>query len=131
MLEPDREARPFAYALLRVVPRVERGERINVGLALFCRQLDFLELATQVDHARLSALAPELDAAAVSARLDAIAGIARGEPGAGPISLLSRSERFGWIAAPSSTIIQPSRIHTGLTRDPGATLARLFELLVA
>jgi hypothetical protein len=131
VLEPDPDVRPFAYALLRVVPRVERGERINVGLALFCRQLDFLELATQVDHARLAAFAPGLDADAVAARLAAIAGIASCEPGAGPIALLSRSERFGWIVAPSSTIIQPSRIHTGLTRDPGATLARLFELLVA
>jgi hypothetical protein len=129
--EPDPESRPFAYALLRVVPRVERGERVNVGLALFCRQLDFLEVATQVDHARLAAIAPDLDAGAVSARLAAIAGVARADPGAGPIALLSQSERFGWLVAPSSTIIQPSEVHTGLTTDPGATLARLFEMLVA
>jgi hypothetical protein len=131
VLEPDPESRPFAYALLRVVPRVERGERLNVGLALFCRQLDFLEVATQVDHPRLAALSPELDADAVSARLAALAGVARADPGAGPIALLSQSERFGWIVAPSSTIIQASEVHTGLTSDPGATLARLFELLVA
>jgi hypothetical protein len=131
VLEADPASRPFAYALLRVVPRVERGERLNVGLALFCRQLDFLEVATQVDHPRLAALSPELDADAVSARLAAIAGVARADPGAGPIALLSQSERFGWIVAPSSTIIQPSEVHTGLTSDPGATLARLFELLVA
>jgi hypothetical protein len=128
---PDPATRPFAYALLRVVPRVERGERINVGLVLFCRQLDFLDLATQVDHARLAALAPGLDADAVHRRIAAIAGVARGETAAGPIARLSQSERFGWIVAPSSTIIQPSRVHTGLTDDPGATLARLFELLVA
>jgi hypothetical protein len=129
--EPDPATRPFAYALLRVVPRVERGERINVGLVLFCRQLDFLDLATQVDHPRLAALAPGLDADAVHGRLAAIAGVARGEAHAGPIARLSQSERFGWIVAPSSTVIQPSRVHTGLTDDPGATLARLFELLVA
>ena len=131
MLEADPDARPFAYALLRVVPRVERGERVNVGLVLFCRQLDFLELSTQVDHPRLAALAPELDPDALRGRLAAIAGVVRGEAGAGPIAGLTQSERFGWVVSPSSTIIQPSRVHTGLTGDPGATLARLFELLVA
>jgi hypothetical protein len=130
VLEPDPDARPFAYALLRVVPRVERGERVNVGLVLFCRQLDFLDLSTQVDHRRLCAIAPDLDAEAVRGRLVAIAGIARGAPDAGPIAQLSQSERFGWIVAPSSTIIQASHVHTGLTKDPGATLARLFEMLV-
>jgi hypothetical protein len=130
VLEADPDARPFAYALLRVVPRVERGERVNVGLVLFCRQLDFLELRTHVDESRLAAIAPDLDAAAVRGRLEAIAGIAHGEPGAGPLAQLSRSERFGWIVAPASTMIQPSEVHTGLTKDPGATLARLHELLV-
>ena len=131
MLEPDPATRPFTYALLRVVPRVERGERVNIGLVLFCRQLDFLELSTQVDHPRLAALSPELDPEAVRGRLAAIAGVIHGDPGAGPIAQLSQSERFGWVAAPSSTIIQPSRVHTGLTSDPGATLARLFERLIA
>ena len=131
MLEPDPDTRPFAYALLRVVPRVERGERVNVGLVLYCRQLDFLDLATQVDQPRLCAIAPDLDADALRGRLTAIAGIAHGEPDAGPIARLSQSERFGWIVAPSSTIIQASRVHTGLTKDPGATLARLFDVLVA
>jgi hypothetical protein len=131
VLEPDPETRPFAYALLRLVPRVERGERVNVGLVLFCRQLDFLELRIQVDEERLAAIAPELDAGSVYGRLAAIDGIARGDAGAGPIAQLSQSERFGWIVAPASTIIQPSRVHTGLTKDPAATLARLFALLVA
>ena len=130
MLEADPDARPFAYALLRVVPRVERGERVNVGLALYCRQLDFLELRAHVDESRLAAIAPGLDMAAICARLEAIAGIAHGDPSAGPMAQLSQSERFGWIVAPASTIIQPSPVHTGLTRDPEATLTRLFELLV-
>jgi hypothetical protein len=130
VLEPDPDTRPFAYALLRVVPRVERGERVNVGVVLFCRQLDYLDLATEVDHQRLSAIAPDLDLEAVGGRLAAIAGVAHGEPDAGPIAGLSQSERFGWIVAPSSTIIQASHVHTGLTKDPGATLARLFDMLV-
>jgi hypothetical protein len=130
MPEPDDATRPFAYALLRVVPRVERGERLNVGAVLFCRQLDFLELRAHVDERRLAALAPELDLAAIRARLDALAGVARGNHGSGPIGHLSQSERFGWIVAPASTIIQPSEVHTGLTADPAATLDRLYALLV-
>jgi hypothetical protein len=74
--EPDPATRPFAYALLRVVPRVERGERVNVGLVLFCRQLDFLDLSTRVDDQRLAAIAPNLDADAVRGRIVALAGIA-------------------------------------------------------
>jgi hypothetical protein len=130
VLEPDPDTRPFTYALLRVVPRVERGERVNVGLVLFCRQLDYLDLSTEVDRQRICAIAPDLDAEAVRGRLAAIEGIARGTPDAGPIARLSQSERFGWIVAPSSTIIQASRVHTGLTKDPGATLVRLFDMLV-
>jgi hypothetical protein len=129
--EADPGTRPFAYALLRVVPRVERGERVNVGLVLFCRQLDFLDLRTCVEPARLAAIAPELDAASVQRRLAAIEGIARGEAAGGPMAQLSQSERFGWIVAPASTIIQSSHVHTGLTNDPAATLDRLFALLVA
>jgi Protein of unknown function (DUF3037) len=128
---PDGETRPFAYALLRVVPRVERGERLNVGIVLFCRQLDFLELRAHVDEERLAALAPETDPAAIRARLDALAGVAHGDAGSGPIGQLSQSERFGWIVAPASTIIQHSAVHTGLTADPAATLARLYARLVA
>jgi hypothetical protein len=128
---PDDGTRPFAYALLRVVPRVERGERLNVGLVLFCRQLDFLELRSHVDEGRLTALAPDVDATAIRARLDALEGVARGDEGSGPIGRLSQSERFGWIVAPASTIIQHSEVHTGLTSDPAATLERLFARLVA
>jgi Protein of unknown function (DUF3037) len=102
-----------------------------VGAVLFCRQFDFLELRAHVDEPRLAALAPELDQAAIRARLAALAGIARGDDGSGPIGCLSQSERFGWIVAPASTIIQHSEVHTGLTADPAATLDRLFARLVA
>jgi len=121
---------PFAYAILRVVPRVERGERINVGVVVFCRQRDFLDMRAQVDEQRLNALAPDLDIAAVSASVDAIRAVLCGEPAAGALAALPQSERFGWAVAPASTIIQPSQVHTGLTSDPPVTLERLFGALV-
>ncbi len=121
----------FAYAILRVVPRVERGERLNVGVVVFCRQLDFLDLRTEVDEQRLSALAPELDLAEVRASLEAIRRVVCGEPDGGALAALPASERFGWLVAPASTVIQPSDVHAGLTRDPRATLERLFDSLVA
>lgn len=130
MPEPDRTARPFAYALLRVVPRVERGERINVGVALYCRQHDFLELRTHLDESRLHVLAPDLDLAAVRTQLQAIAAVVGGDPRAGALAKLPPSERFGWLVAPSSTIIQPSEVHTGMTHDPAATLEHLLGSLV-
>jgi hypothetical protein len=126
----DEPARPFAYSLLRVVPRPERGELLNAGIVLFCRQLDFLDLRAELDEARLAALAPGTDPAPIRARLDALGRVARGEPGSGPVGALSQSERFGWIVAPASTVIQHSEVHGGLTADPAATLARLFRRLV-
>jgi hypothetical protein len=126
----ERVAQPFAYALLRVVPRAERGERLNVGVALFCRRHDFLDLRTHVDLARLAAIAPELDPAPVRSRLDALRLVVAGDEAAGALAALAPSERFGWLVAPSSTIIQPSDVHTGLTADPRATLDRLFDTLV-
>jgi hypothetical protein len=125
------DAQPFAYAVLRVVPRVERGERLNVGVVLFCRRRDFLDLRTHVDLARLAAFAPDLDPAPVQARLAALRLVVRGDPAGGALAELEPSERFGWLVAPSSTIIQPSEVHTGMTADPRATLDRLFDALVA
>jgi hypothetical protein len=128
---PDRAAtKPFAYALLRVVPHVERGERLNVGVVLYSRQHDFLDLRTHLDEARLAALDPELDPAPVRSRLDALRSVVCGEPAGGALAELPPSERFGWLVAPSSTMIQPSEVHTGLTSDPAATLERLFASLV-
>jgi hypothetical protein len=128
---PAPEAMPFAYAVLRVVPSVERGERLNVGVTLFCRRGDFLDLRTHLDLDRLKALAPDVDPAPVLSRLDALALVVRGDDAGGALARLEPSERFGWLVAPSSTIIQPSAVHTGMTADPRATLDRLFSALVA
>ena len=121
---------PFAYAILRVVPRVERGERLNVGVVVYCRQRDFLDLRVQLDEARLAALWPQLDVRDVRASLEAIGAVVCGEPSAGALAALPASERFGWLVAPASTIIQPSAVHAGLTQDPRATLDHLFDTLV-
>jgi len=124
------ERRDFQYTILRVVPRIERGECINVGVVVFCRQHNFLGIRIGLDEERLRALAPDLDPAAVEPPLEAIAAVVVGEPSAGPLARLTPSERFGWAAAKSSTVIQPSEVHTGLTDDPQATLDHLFKTLV-
>jgi hypothetical protein len=121
----------FQYALLRVVPRLERGEQINAGVVVFARQAGFLEARVRLDPARLAAIAPDADAAPLARQLEAIARVAAGDPGAGPVAALPQSERFAWIVAPSSTAIQPSPVHVGLCGDPAEKLARLFDELVA
>ena len=128
MSGPQRD--PFSYSILRVVPRVERGERFNAGVVLFCRQRDFLQAKVGLDPARLDALAPGAPAEELGRHLESLARIARGDASAGPIAALPASERFGWLVAPSSTMIQPSEVHTGLCEDPAATLEQLFEELV-
>jgi hypothetical protein len=125
---PDRSA--FQYTILRVVPRIERGECMNVGVALFCRQRQFLAARIELDEARLAALAPGLDPADVRPHLEAIAAVVLGEASGGALARMPPSERFGWVAAPSSTLIQPSEVHTGLTDDPERTLEHLFSSLV-
>jgi hypothetical protein len=127
---PERALDPFSYAVLRVVPRVERGERFNAGVVLFCRQRGFLGAKVALDEARLRALAPGTSAADVRGHLEALVRLADGDPGCGPIAHMPQSERFGWLVAPSSTIIQPSEVHTGLSDDPKATLDALFAELV-
>lgn len=122
---------PFAYAILRVVPRVERGEQLNVGVVVYCRQRDFLDLRSEVDEQRLAALAAQLDLADVRNALEALRAVVCGQPAGGALAALPASERFGWLVAPASTIIQPSGVHTGLTGDPAATLDRLFHTLVS
>jgi hypothetical protein len=121
----------FQYALLRVVPRLERGEQINAGVVLFARRAGFLEALVQLDAERLRAIAPEVDPAPLVRQLDALARVAAGDPDAGPIAAMPPSERFAWIVAPSSTAIQPSPVHVGLCGDPAEKLARLFAELVA
>jgi len=126
-----RGSEPFQYAIVRIVPRVERGECMNVGVVLFCRPRRYLAARTALDEARLAAFAPGLDAAEVRSHLDALARIAGGDAGAGPVARLEQSERFHWLVAPSSTMIQTSAVHTGLCEDPDETLERLMEKLVA
>ena len=128
--EPGSARRPFSYAVLRVVPRVERGECFNAGVVLFCRQLGFLGVKVGLDERRLAALAPDASAVDVQAHLDALVRVAAGDPEGEAIAALPASERFGWMVAPSSTIIQPSAVHTGLSEDPQATLDALFAELV-
>jgi hypothetical protein len=125
---PGRE--PFQYAALRIVPRVERGEAFNAGVVVFCRPLRFLGARTRLDDALLTALAPGCDPAAVRPHLEAVERIAAGDPAGGPIAELPQSERFHWLVAPASTIVQPGPVHTGLTDDPAGELARLFASLV-
>jgi hypothetical protein len=127
---PEPARRPFSYAILRVVPRVERGECFNAGVVLFCRQLGFLGVRVGLDERRLAALAPDTSAEDVRAQLDALVRVAAGDPEGEAIAALPPSERFGWLVAPSSTIIQPSPVHTGLSDDPQATLDALFAELV-
>jgi Protein of unknown function (DUF3037) len=125
---PSRDV--YQYALLRVVPRVERGEQLNVGVILLCRPRRFLGAAMAVDTVRFAALAPGVPLASIEPHLDAIARIAAGDPSAGPIAQLDAAERFHWLVSPASTIIQPSEVHTGLCEDPEAELERLLETLV-
>jgi hypothetical protein len=121
---------PFQYAIVRVVPRVERGECLNAGVILLCRPRRFLAAVTVLDERKLAVLAPDCDPAEVRAHLDAIERIAAGAEGSGPIGGLSQPERFHWLVSPSSTIIQPSEVHTGITADPATELAHLIDELV-
>jgi hypothetical protein len=128
------EADAFQYAIWRLVPDVERGEALNAGVVLFCRRRGFLAARAELDDARLGALtggATGVDAAAIRRHLDGLVRVAAGDPQAGAIARLPQSERFGWLTAASSTVIQPSPIHTGLCDDPQAVLDRLYERLVA
>ena len=125
------ESAEFQYAILRVVPRIERGEQINAGVVVFARRAKFLRALVRLDVERLRAIAPGVDPAPLERQLEAIARVAAGAGDAGPIAALPQSERFAWIVAPSSTAIQPSPVHTGLCGDPEAELEKLFEELVA
>jgi len=120
----------FDYALVRVVPRVERGEFLNAGVILFCSTQAYLDARIELDHARLVALSPQVDVALVEGHLAAIPRLCRGGEEAGPIGQLSQRERFHWLVAPRSTIVQVSPVHAGVGDDPAAALERLFEKLV-
>lgn len=121
---------PFEYALLRVVPRVERGECVNAGVVLYCGPKRFLRARTHLDPTRVLALDPAADLEAARAHLEAVHLVCSGGPEAGTLGRLPLRERFGWIAAPRSTVVQPSPIHTGLTDDPERELERLLRVMV-
>lgn len=120
----------YDYAIVRVVPRVERGEFLNVGVILSCPEHQFLEARIALDEARLRALWPDIDLGTVQAHLAVIPRVCRGDADAGPIGALSPRQRFHWLVAPRSTIIQTSPVHAGRTTDPAATLDRVMKRMV-
>jgi hypothetical protein len=117
----------YDYAVIRVVPLVEREEFFNVGVVLFCAQQKFLEARMHLDAAKLAAFAPELAVEEVQQRLDAVLKICAGEPTAGPIAHLSQRARFHWLVAPRSTLVQVSAVHAGICGEPKEVLERLFR----
>ena len=118
---------PFQYVVLRCVPRVDREEFLNVGVVLYSQPAQYLACASHVTEQRLLAIAPDLDIEAVRSALDGIAAVCAGS---GPSAFISLSQRFGWLAAPKSTIIQPGPVHGGLAEDPERELAHLVDRLV-
>lgn len=125
------ERRAFDYVLVQVVPRVDRDERLNAGVILHCAAAAFLGCRLALDEGRLRALAPDLDFAGVARQLDAIRAVCAGDTAAGPVAALSPSERFHWLAAPRSTVVQPSAAHVGIGEDPAAALDRIFAAAVS
>lgn len=133
MLTPPAESNQnawYSYVILRVVPRVDRGEFLNVGVILFARTRRYLGAQIDLDEARLRALAPEVDLTAVRQHLQAIQAISAGAAEGGPIASLSPSERFHWLTAPRSTVIQPSPIHIGCCEDPDRAIEDLMDTFV-
>ena len=121
---------PFEYAVLRVVPRVDRGEFINVAVVLYCQRLDFLRCACDLDPGRVRALFPDLSMDAVRAALRGMCAVCDGDASAGQAGAQPLRSRFGWLPAPRSTVLQPGPVHSGLTGDPAAELDKLLEQLV-
>jgi len=117
----------FEYALLRAVPRIERGECVNVGVVLYCQAHDFLGTAVHVDDMRLRALDPDVDVSAVRQAVEAVRRACQGD---GPAGTTSLGQRFRWLTAPRSTVVHAGPVHTGLTRQPDVDLARLLDRLV-
>jgi hypothetical protein len=120
----------YDYAIIRVVPRVERGEQVNVGVILSCADLDFLDARIELDAAAVLALDPAADVETLRANLAIIPAVCRGGSEAGPIGELPQRGRFRWLVSPKSTMIQPSPVHTGRTSDPAACLDHLMDRLV-
>ncbi|HWT66912.1 MAG TPA: DUF3037 domain-containing protein [Terracidiphilus sp.] len=115
----------FDYAILRIVPRVERQEFVNAGVVVFCREKRYLAARIRLDRNRVEALWPEADVDLFARHLEAVARICEGDASAGQIARLSQSERFHWLVSPRSTVIQPSPVHTGLCHETDDLLERL------
>jgi hypothetical protein len=120
----------YSYALVRLVPRVERGEFLNVGVVVFSRELDFLGARLEVDEARLRSLSPQVDAALVERHLRVFQAICDGTEEGGPIAALPKPERFHWLVAPRSTMIQTSPVHVGRSQDAERALEELLNAFV-
>ncbi|MFD3517961.1 DUF3037 domain-containing protein [Streptomyces sp. NPDC058657] len=120
----------FEYALVRVVPRVERGEMFNAGVMVYCRAKSYAAALTHLDERKLLALDPQADVTGVRAALGAVEGVCGGGDPAGQAAGDDPGRRFRWLSAPRSAVVQPGPVHTGLTADPAAELERLFEVLV-
>jgi hypothetical protein len=125
----------YQYVVLRCVPRVDRDEFVNVGVVIYSQDTGFLDCAFALDPGRLTSLSPDLDLAAVDSALETVCMICRGGQAPGDarldgLALEGLGQRFGWLAAPRSTVVQPGPVHGGLTRDPAAELRRLLALLV-
>ncbi|MFB7654419.1 MULTISPECIES: DUF3037 domain-containing protein [unclassified Streptomyces] len=120
----------FEYALVRVVPRIERGECVNAGVLVYCRAKSYVGARTHLDEARLLALDAGVDLPGVRAALRAVEGVCTGGDAAGQAAQDDPGRRFRWLIAPRSTIVQPGPVHTGLTADPAAEAQRLLDLLV-
>jgi hypothetical protein len=123
-------AHTYDYAVVRVVPRVEREEFVNAGVIVHCRTLRFLGARVIVDRARLAALAPGADLDAIERALAVIPRVCAGDADAGPVARLPQPDRFHWLVNPRSTVIQTSPVHTGLCEDPAAALERVFAAMV-
>lgn len=130
-MSKDPVTHDYQYVVLRLVPRVEREEFINVGVVLYSQEADFLQGAFALDDARALALDPDLDLEAVRGSLDQVCRVAAGEHSRSTPRMDRLGPRFGWLSAPRSTIVQPGPVHGGTTQDPAATLAHLVRVLVS
>jgi hypothetical protein len=124
------ETHSFEYAIIRVVPRVEREEFLNVGVILYCRPHKFLRVLIHLDEQRLKAVSDKIDLVELKRHLHAIEEIANGAADAGPIGKLDMASRFRWLTATRSTIVQSSKVHPGICSDPQEKIAKLFEQYV-
>lgn len=123
-------ARSFDYAVLRIVPRVERGEFVNAGVVVFSSECDYLDARVHLDRERVRLLFPDADLAEIESHLQAVPRVCAGGAGSGPIGQLSKRERWHWLVAPRSTVLQVSPVHSGISDEPEKALEELMERMV-